>query len=157
MEALIFSTIESIMARTHDLPLALEVVQYLVAYHLGVAVERLLGEHPRKETGRTVKLARYAIPWERPHSSAYICCRNGEVFLLDGEMDDGSCEDYLNAIRQAEEVIPHEELKSYLVDRTAMPCFDLELEQAVNLWLGAEKRHYGRPAELAKGPDDADR
>ena len=157
METLVFSTMESIMAQTHNLPLALEVVQYLVAYDLGVAVGRLLGEHPRRETGRTVKLARYAIPWERPHSTAYICYRNGEVFLLDGEMDDGSCEDYLDAIRQAEEVIPHEELKRYLVDRTALPCFEFELEQAVNLWLGAEKKRWGRPVEPAKGQDDAER
>lgn len=157
MEALVFSTMESVMSQTHNLPLALEVVQYLVAYRLAAAVWRLPGQYPRKETGRTAKLAKYAIPWTRRHSPAYICNRGGEVFLLDGEMDDGSCEDYLNAIRQVEQVIPHEELKRCLVDRTAMPCFDLELELAVSLWLGAEKKHWGRPVEPAKGQDDADK
>ena len=51
-------------------------------------------------------------------------------------MDEGSCDDYLCAIRQAEKVVPHEDLKRYLLDRTAMPCFDFELEEAVKLWLG---------------------
>lgn len=27
-----------------------------------------------------------------------------------------------------------------------MPCFDFELEKAVDLWLGDERRRRGRPA-----------
>ena len=96
-----------------------------------------------------MKLAKYAIPWQRQRSSAYICCLNGEVFLLDGDMDEGTCEDYLNAIHQAEQVLPHEDLKRYLLDRTAMPCFDFELEEAVKLWLGDEKKQRGRPVNEA--------
>ena len=147
METLIFVTIEILMAQTHNLPLALEVTQYFVAYRLAIAMEKLSEYFPRKETARTVKLAKYAIPWHRPRSSGYICCLNGEVFLLDGDIDEGSCEDYLNAIHQAEQVIPHEDLKRYLMDRIAAPCFDFELEEAVKLWLGDEYKQYGRPVE----------
>ena len=147
MEALIFATLEILMDQTHNFPLSLEAVQYLVTYRLAVAMKRQTGSYPRKETERTIKLAKYAIPWNRPRSSGYICCLNGEVFLLDGDIDDGSCEDYLNAIRQAEKVVPHEDLKRYLMDRTDAPCFDFELEDAVNLWLGDEKKQRGRPVE----------
>ena len=136
MESMVFVTLSTVMSQTHDFPLALEVTQYFVSYHLAIALEKLSERYPRAETARTVKLAKYAIPWQRQHSSAYICCLNGEVFLLDGDMDEGSSEDYLNAIRQAEKVVPHEDLKRYLLDRTAMPCFDFELEEAVKLWLG---------------------
>lgn len=72
MEALVFSSMESVMSQTHNLPLALEVAQYLVAYRLAAAVWRLPGQYPRKETGRAAKLAKYAIPWERQRSSASI-------------------------------------------------------------------------------------
>ena len=138
MESMVFVTMSAVMSQTHDFPLALEVTQYFVSYHLAIALEKLSEHYPRAETARTVKLAKYAIPWQRQHSSAYICCLNGEVFLLDGDMDEGTCEDYLNAIHQAEQVLPHEDLKRYLLDRTAMPCFDFELEEAVKLWLGDE-------------------
>ena len=147
MESMVFVTMSAVMSQTHDFPLALEVTQYFVAYHLAIALEKLSERYPRAETARTVKLAKYAIPWQRQRSSAYICCLNGEVFLLDGDMDDGTCEDYLNAIHQAEQVLPHEDLKRYLIDRTAAPCFDFELEEAVNLWLGDVSKPYGRPVE----------
>ena len=138
MESMVFLTMSAVMSQTHHFPLSLEVTQYFVAYHLAIALEKLPEHYPREETKRTIKLAKYAIPWQRQHSSAYICCLNGEVFLLDGDMDEGTCEDYLNAIHQAEQVLPHEDLKRYLLDRTAMPCFDFELEEAVKLWLGDE-------------------
>ena len=147
MESLVFMTMSTVMSRTHDFPLALEVTQYFVAYRLAIAMEKLSGYYPRKETARTVKLAKYSIPWNRQRSSAYIACLDGEVFLLEGNMDDGTCEDYLNAINQAERVLPHEDLKRYLMDRTAAPCFDFELEEAVKLWLGDEFKQYGRPVE----------
>ena len=147
MESMVFVTLSTVMSQTHDFPLALEVTQYFVSYHLAIALEKLSERYPRAETARTVKLAKYAIPWQRQRASAYICVRNGEVFLLDGDMDEGTCEDYLNAIRQAEQVLPHEDLKRYLLDRTAMPCFDFELEEAVKLWLGDEYKQYGRPVE----------
>ena len=147
MESMVFVTMSTVMSQTYDFPLALEVTQSFVAYHLAIALEKLSERYPRAETARTVKLAKYAIPWQRQRSSAYICDRNGEVFLLDGDMDEGTCEDYLNAIRQAEKVVPHEDLKRYLLDRTAMPCFDFELEEAVRLWLGDEYKQYGRPVE----------
>ena len=147
MESMVFVTLSTVMSQTHDFPLALEVTQYFVAYHLAIALEKLSEHHPRAETARTVKLAKYAIPWQRQRSSAYICRLNGEVFLLDGDIDEGSCDDYLCAIRQAEQVIPHEDLKRYLMDRTAAPCFDFELEEAVKLWLGDEYKQWGRPVE----------
>ena len=147
MESMVFVTMSAVMSQTHDFPLALEVTQYFVSYHLAIALEKLSERDPRAETARTVKLAKYAIPWQRQRSSAYICVRNGEVFLLDGDMDEGTCEDYLNAIHQAEQVIPHEDLKRYLMDRIAAPCFDFALEEAVKLWLGDEKKQRGRPVE----------
>ncbi len=64
-------------------------------------------------------------PWERRHSIAYICHRGGEIFLLDGEIDSGTCEDYLNAIRQAEQWVSHAALKRHLIDRTARPALTL--------------------------------
>ena len=147
MESMVFVTMSAVMSQTHDFPLVLEVTQYFVSYHLAIAMEKLPEHYPREETKRTIKLAKYAIPWNRLRSSGYICCLNGEVFLLDGEIDEGSCEDYLNAIRQVEQVIPHEDLKRYLMDRIAAPCFDFELEEAVKLWLGDEYKQYGRPVE----------
>lgn len=147
MESMVFVTMSTVMSQTHDFPLALEVTQYFVSYHLAIAMEKLPEHYPREETKRTIKLAKYAIPWQRQHSSAYICCLDGEVFLLEGDMDEGSCDDYLNAIHQAEKVVPHEDLKRYLLDRTAAPCFDFELEEAVKLWLGDEYKQYGRPVE----------
>ena len=88
---------------THNYPLSLELTQYLVTYTLAVELGKVQPEaHPRKETARCIKLAKHLTPWERPHTIDYICHIDGEVFLLDGEIDKGSCEDYLDAIRQAE-------------------------------------------------------
>lgn len=150
MEDLLFETMGCVMEFTHNFPLALETVQYLVTYRLATAMEKLKRHYPRKETERCVKLAKYAIPWERPRSTAYIGCVKGEVFLLDGDIDDGSCEDYLEAICQAERAVSHEDLKRYLCDRTAQPCFDFELEKAVRLWLGGEYKLRGRPVAQAE-------
>lgn len=147
MEDLVFETMEYIMELTHNFPLALETVQYLVTYRLATAMEKRKQHYPRKETERSVKLAKYVIPWEHPRSPSYIDCVKGEVFLLDGDIDNGSCEDYLDAICQAERSVSHSDLKRYLCDRTAQPCFDFELEKAVHIWLGDEYKHRGRPAE----------
>ena len=147
-EGLVFETLETVMHQAKNFPLAMEVTQSLVTYTLAVALESLPREdYPRQETARTIKLAKYAVPWARYHSVGYICCLREEVFLLDGDIDEGSSEDYLNAIHQAEKVVPHEDLKRYLMDRTAAPCFDFELEEAVKLWLGDEYKQWGRPVE----------
>ena len=157
METLIFVTMEILMAQTHSFPFALETLQYLMTYRLAISMEQSKEHYPRKETARTVKLSKYAIPWERTHSAAYLCCVDGEVFLLDGDLDDGSFDDYLCAIRQAEEVVPHENLKRYLIDRIAEPCFDFELEKAVNFWLGDERKEYGRRAEPSDAHEASDK
>ena len=41
MESMVFVTISAVMSQTHDFPLALEVTQYFVAYHLAIALEKL--------------------------------------------------------------------------------------------------------------------
>ena len=69
------------------------------------------------------------------------------MFLLDGEIDKGTCEDYLEAIRQAEKSVAHDDLKRHLKDRTAQPCFDFELEKAVHIWLGNEYTCGGVPVK----------
>lgn len=144
----VMETLEVLMAQTLNYPLSLELTQYLVTYVLALELEKVKPEnHPRKETARCVKLAKYLTPWERRHPIAYICHRDGEIFLLDGEIDSGTCEDYLNAIRQAEQSVGHDSLKRHLIDRTAQPCFDFALEEAVHIWLGREYRRWGRLAE----------
>lgn len=151
-EDLVLETLAVLMDQTHSYPLSLELTQYLVTYWLAVELSKVKPDaQPRKETERCIKLAKYLTPWERRHSLDYICHRDGEVFLLDGDMDDGTCEDYLDAIRQAEHCVSHDELKRYLCDRTAQPCFDFELEKAVRIWLGDEYKQRGRPVE----PSDA--
>ena len=147
-EDLVMETLAVLMAQTHNYPLSLELTQYLVTYTLAVELSEVQPEaHPRKETARCIKLAKYLTPWERPHTIDYICHKDGEVFLLDGEIDQGSCEDYLDAIRQAEKSVAHDDLKRYLKDRTAQPCFDFELEKAVHIWLGDEYKRRGVPVE----------
>lgn len=145
MEELVFATMDATMSVTHNLPLALELTQCLVTYYLAAEIERLEQEQPRRETGRTVRLAQYAIPWDHQHSPAYICNRGGEVFLLDGDLDRADCYAYLSAIRQAEEVVSHEELKQHLMDRVASPFYNMELQKAVDIWLGDERKRWGRP------------
>ena len=147
-EDLVMETLAVLMAQTHNYPLSLELTQYLVTYTLAVELSKVQPEaHPRKETARCIKLAKYLTPWERPHTIDYICHKDGEVFLLDGEIDKGTCEDYLDAIRQAEKSVAHDDLKRYLKDRTAQPCFDFELEKAVHIWLGDEYKPRGVPVE----------
>lgn len=90
MEELVFATVGSIMSQTWDFPLAVEMAQGLLTYQLAAEVEKPEEMHPRRETGRTVKLAKYAIPWERRRSTAYLCGVGGEVFLLDGNISSGS-------------------------------------------------------------------
>lgn len=147
-EDAVMETLEVLMALTLNYPLSLELTQYLVTYVLALELEKVkLEDHPRKETARCIKLAKYLTPWERRHPIAYICHRDGEIFLLDGEIDSGTREDYLNAIRQAEQLVGHDTLKRHLIDRTAQPCFDFELEKAVHIWLGDEYKRWGRLAE----------
>lgn len=147
-EDLVMETLAVLMAQTHNYLLSLELTQYLVTYLLGVELGKVRPEaHPRKETARCIKLAKYLTPWERSHTIDYICHREGEVFLLDGEIDKGTCEDYLDVIRQAEQSVSHDELKRHLKDRTAQPCFDFELEKAVHIWLGDEYKRRGVPVE----------
>ena len=147
-EDLVLETLAVLMDQTHNYPLSLELTQYLVTYKLAVELNKVqLEAHPRKETARCIKLAKYLTPWERRHTIDYICHRDGEVFLLDGEIDKGTCEDYLNAIRQVEKSVDHDDLKQYLTDRTAQPCFDFELEKAVHIWLGNEYKPRGVPVE----------
>lgn len=97
--------------------------------------------------GGCIKLAKYLTSWDRRHTIDYICHRDGEIFLLDGEIDKVTCEDYLDAIRQAERSVSYDNLKRHLKDRTAQPCFDFELEKAVHIWLGDEYKHRGVPVE----------
>ena len=147
-EDLVMETLAVLMAQTHNYPLSLELTQYLVTYLLSVELGKVRPEaHPRKETARCIKLAKYLTPWERSHTIDYICHREGEVFLLDGEIDKGTCEDYLDVIRQAEQSVSYDELKRHLKDRTAQPCFDFELEKAVHIWLGDEYKRRGVPVE----------
>ena len=147
-EDLVMETLAVLMAQTHNYPLSLELTQYLVTYTLAVELSKVQPEaHPRKETVRCIKLAKYLTPWERPHTIDYICHKDGEVFLLDGEIDKGTCEDYLEAICQAEKSVAHDDLKRHLKDRTAQPCFDFELEKAVHIWLDDEYKRRGVPVE----------
>lgn len=147
-EDLVMETLAILMAQTHNYPLSLELTQYLATYLLAVELSKVQPEaHPRKETARCIKLAKYLTPWERPHTVDYICHIDGEIFLLDGEIDKGTCEDYLDAIRQVEKSVAHDDLKRYLKDRTAQPCFDFELEKAVHVWLGDEYKPRGVPVE----------
>lgn len=147
-EDLVMETLAVLMAQTHNYSLSLELTQYLVTYLLGVELGKVHPEaHPRKETARCIKLAKYLTPWERSHTIDYICHREGEVFLLDGEIDKGTCEDYLDVIRQAEQSVSHDDLKRHLKDRTAQPCFDFELEKAVHIWLGDEYKRRGVPVK----------
>ena len=147
-EDLVLETLAVLMDQTHNYPLSLELTQYLVTYKLAVELGKVQPKaHPRAETARCIKLAKYLTPWERRHTVDYICHRDGEVFLMDGEIDKGTCEDYLDAIRQAEKSVPHDDLKRYLSDRTAQPCFDFELEKAVHIWLGDEYKRRGVPVE----------
>ena len=88
-EGLVFETLETVMHQAKNFPLAMEVTQSLVTYTLAVALESLPREdYPRQETARTIKLAKYAVPWARYHSVGYICCLREEVFLLDGDIDE---------------------------------------------------------------------
>lgn len=147
-EDLVMETLAVLMAQTHNYSLSLELTQCLVTYLLGVELGKVHPEaHPRKETARCIKLAKYLTPWERSHTIDYICHREGEVFLLDGEIDKGTCEDYLDVIRQAEQSVSHDDLKRHLKDRTAQPCFDFELEKAVHIWLGDEYKRRGVPVK----------
>lgn len=147
-EDLVLETLAVLMAQTHNYPLSLELTQYLATYVLAVELGKVQPEaHPRKETVRCIKLAKYLTPWQKCRFMDYICHRNGEVFLLDGEIDQGTCEDYLDAIHQAERSMEYGDLKRHLKDHTAQPCFDFELEQAVHLWLGEDYKPRGVPVE----------
>ena len=102
-EDLVMETLAVLMAQTHNYPLSLELTQYLVTYTLAVELSKVQPEaHPRKETARCIKLAKYLTPWERPHTIDYICHKDGEVFLLDGEIDKGTCLVYVDVIHLAE-------------------------------------------------------
>ena len=137
-EELVFDTMGEVVALTRNFPLSVELTQYLITYCLAVELERLPAEsYPRKETARCIKLAKYCIPWECCRSVGFLCSVNGEVFLMDGQMDAASCQNYLLAIRQLENCIPLNFLRSYLKERISMPCLNLELEKAVRLWLSA--------------------
>ena len=145
MEALVRETVGAVLREAPAYPLALEVTRYLVTYLLAAELEKVQPAHyPRQETARCIKLAKYLTPWDSFRSCSYICHRRGEIFLLDGDIDAGSCEDYLDAIRQAERSLPRDILKRHLTDRTAQPCFDFELEKAVKLWLGSEYKRWGK-------------
>lgn len=136
-ESLFFETLDALLQQTRNYPMTMEMLQCLVTYQLALALEDVSEpQYPRNETHRCIHLAMYCTPWEEcKHSAAYICHKDGEVFLMDGLMDSGSCEDYLKLIGYLEEVVPQEELKRHLKDRTAQPCFDFELEKAVHIWL----------------------
>ena len=137
-EELFFETLDSLLQQTRNYPLTLEILQCLVTYQLTLALGEVSEpQYPRNETWRCMRLALYGTPWDGcRHSAAYICHKDGEVFLMDGTIDNGSCEDYLKLIDYLEEVVPQEELERYLKERTAQPCFDFELEKAVHIWLG---------------------
>ena len=140
-EALVFETLETVLEQTRNFPLALELVQYLVTYRLADSLSVIPTDQlPRRESSAcSIKLAKYCVPWDSIHSVGRICCLDGEVFLMDGDIDDGTWEDYLMAIGQMENVEPCDQLRRYLKDRTAMPCFDFELEKAVRKWLDSKK------------------
>ena len=144
MESLFFETLDAFLALLRNFPQALEAVQCLVTYSLAAALAALPGQRPRAETGRCVKLAKYCTPWDRNRSAAYLCHRDGEVFLLSEVLDDGSCADYLEVIGQLEKTVPHDVLKRHLTDLTAQPCFEFELEKAVRIWLGDDCKPRGR-------------
>lgn len=138
-EDLVFETIDAVIAQTRNFPLALELTQYLVTYCLALELERLPEtKHPRKETARCIKLAKYCIPWEHCRSAAFLCHVEGEVFLMDGQLEGAFCEDYLSAILQLERRIPFQALRSHLKKLTAVPRLDVELEKAVGLWLSTQ-------------------
>lgn len=137
-EELFFETLDTLLRQTRNFPMTLEILQCLVTYQLALALGQVSEpRYPRNETHRCIRLAMYCTPWDgRRRSAAYICYKDGEVFLMDGSIDNGSCQDYLEMIHYLEEVVPQEELKRHLKERTAQPCFDFELEKAVRIWLG---------------------
>ena len=148
-EELFFDTLDSLLQQTRNYSMTLEILQCLVTYQLALALGEVSEpQYPRNETSRCIHLAMYCTPWEGfNHSAAYICHKDGEVFLMDGLIDSGSCEDYLKLIGYLEEVVPQEELKRHLKDRTAQPCFDFELDKAVRIWLGDEWKPRGQQAK----------
>lgn len=136
-ETLVLDTLNGILNQTNNYPLALEMIECLVTYRLAVALQTISKNHfPRRETARCIRLAHYCTPWGRTYSFQYVCHKDGEVFLMDGEIDWGTMEDYLAAIGQLEDRVPQADLTRYLQDRTAQPCFDFELEKAVHVWMG---------------------
>ena len=147
-EDLVLETLVVLLDQTHNYPLSVELTQYLVTYKLAVEFSKVQPKaHLRKETTRCIKLAKYLTPWVHRNCIGYICHRDGEVFLLDGEIDKGTCGDYLDAIRQAEQSISHNDLKRFFKERTGQPSFDSELGKAVHIWLGDEYKRWGKPAE----------
>lgn len=136
-EALVLDTLNGILSQTNDYPLALEMIECLATYRLAAALQALTKSHyPRRETERCIRLAHYCTPWDRTYSFQFVCHKDGEVFLMDGEIDWGTMEDYLAAIEELEERVPKADLTRYLQERTAQPCFEFELEKAVHVWMG---------------------
>lgn len=136
-ETLVLDTLSGILNQTNNYPLALEMIACLVIYCLAAALQAMPKSHyPRRETARCIRLAHYCTPWDRTYSFQFVCHKDGEVFLMDGEIDWGTVEDYLAAIGQLEERVPKADLTRYLQERTAQPCFEFELEKAVHVWMG---------------------
>ena len=134
-EMLIFETMEAIVVPTHNLPLALETVQYLITKCLSEKLGDIPPEqYPRRETGRCVKLARWLLPWAECPSVQYLCCVEGELFTVDGKQAEATREEYQASLLQLERWVSLPELDVYLEHCVQEATDGGQLKEAVKKW-----------------------